>query len=143
MVQIGNSVMIEKDPRNPRTEWLWIIHLFEADYNFCLKLLWGCRLVHRGKDAKVFGEQQCGSCPGWQAIDAVHKKTLSYDLSRIQCTSLMMFDNDASGCYDHIVVALATIMALRLGMRRRAACMQPGDGSGFNGLFHKDDAWHI
>jgi hypothetical protein len=35
-----------------------------------------------------------------------------------------MFDNDASGCYDHIVVALATIMALHLGMCHRAACMQ-------------------
>jgi hypothetical protein len=35
-----------------------------------------------------------------------------------------MFDNDASGCYDHIVVALATSMALHLGMCHRAACMQ-------------------
>jgi hypothetical protein len=66
--------MIEKDPENPRIEWLWIIQLFEADYNFCLKLLWGHRLVHQGEDTKVlFGEQQYGSHPGWQAIDAVHK----------------------------------------------------------------------
>jgi hypothetical protein len=116
--------MIEKDPGNPRIEQLQIIHLFEADYNFCLKLLWGCRLVHRGKDAKVFGEQQYGSHPGRQAINTVHKKDLSYDLSRIQRSSLPMLDNDASACYDRIVIALATIMALCLGMRRRAACMQ-------------------
>jgi hypothetical protein len=89
-----------------------------------LKLLWGCQLVHQGKDAKVFGEQQHGSNPGWQAINALHKMTLSYDFSCILCTSLAMYDNDASGCYDRIVVALATIMALHLGMRRRAARMQ-------------------
>lgn len=51
-------------------------------------------------------------------------KTLTYDLSRILHTSLGMFDNDASGCYDHIVIALLTLMALHLGMPRAACCMQ-------------------
>jgi hypothetical protein len=32
-------VMIEKDPGNPRIEWLRVIHLFEADYNLSLKLI--------------------------------------------------------------------------------------------------------
>jgi len=40
------TVMIEKDPGSPRIERLRIIHLFKADYNFCLKLLWGCRMVY-------------------------------------------------------------------------------------------------
>ena len=53
--------------------------------------------------------------------NTVHKKTLTYDLSRIFYTALAMFDNDASGCYDHIIVALATLAALHLGMPR-AAC---------------------
>jgi hypothetical protein len=35
------TVMIEKDPGNPRIERLHVIHLFEADYNLSLKLLWG------------------------------------------------------------------------------------------------------
>ncbi len=35
------TVMIEKDPGNPRIEQLHVIHLFEADYNFCLTQLWG------------------------------------------------------------------------------------------------------
>jgi hypothetical protein len=34
------TVMIEKDPGSPRIERLRIIHLFEADYNFVLKLMW-------------------------------------------------------------------------------------------------------
>jgi hypothetical protein len=47
-----------------------------------------------------------------------------YDLSCILCKSLVMFDNDASGCYDHIVIILSTIVALRLGMPRLACRMQ-------------------
>jgi hypothetical protein len=45
------------------------------------------------------------------------------DLSHILHTSLEMFDNDASRCYDHIVIALSTIMALHLGIPRAACCM--------------------
>jgi hypothetical protein len=35
-----------------------------------------------------------------------------------------MFDNNASGCYDCIVIALSTIMALCLGMPMTVGCMQ-------------------
>jgi hypothetical protein len=35
-----------------------------------------------------------------------------------------MFDNNASGCYDRIVIALSTIAALRLGMPRAMCHMQ-------------------
>ncbi len=116
--------MLEKDPGSPRIECLWIIYLFEADYNFCLKRLWGSCMVHNGKDSGTFRNQQDGSQPGWQAINAVHKKTLMYDLSRILRTSLAMFDNNASGWYDRIVIALLTIVALCLGMPRTACGMQ-------------------
>jgi hypothetical protein len=43
-------------------------------------------------------------------------KTLTYDLTRILRVSLVMFDNDATGCFDRIIVALAMIAAFRLGM---------------------------
>ena len=108
------TVMIKKDPGNPQIEHLWVIHLFEVDYNFCLKLLWGCRLVYQGEDYKCFRHQQYGSWPQHKAIDAIHKKTLTYDLSCIMQMALLMFDNDVSGCFDRIIVALATIAALWL-----------------------------
>ena len=117
------TVMIEKDPGNPRIERLRVIHLFEADYNLSLKLLWGKRMVHQGEDNNCFGKQQHGSRPDHQAINAVHMKTLTYDLTRILRVSLIMFDNDATGCFDRIIVALAMIAALRLGMPRSAARM--------------------
>jgi hypothetical protein len=58
------TVMLKKDPRSPRIEHLQIIHLFEADYNFCLKHLWGSCMVHNGEDSGAFGDQQDGSWPG-------------------------------------------------------------------------------
>jgi hypothetical protein len=109
--------MIAKDPGSSKIERIRVIHLFEADYNFTLKLLWGKRLVYQGEDHNCFGHQQFAR-PGHQAIDAVHKKTLTYDLSRIMAVNLGVFDNDASGCYDCIIVALGMIAALRLRMPR-------------------------
>jgi hypothetical protein len=58
------TVMIKKDLGSPRIEGLQVIHLFEADYNFCLKHLWGSHMVHKGKDSRTFGDQQDGSQPG-------------------------------------------------------------------------------
>jgi hypothetical protein len=109
--------MIAKDPGSSKIEWIGVIHLFEADYNFTLKLLWGKCLVYQGEDHNCFGHQQFAR-PGHQAIDAVHKKTLTYDLSCIMVVNLGVFDNDASGCYDCIIVALGMIAALRLHMPR-------------------------
>jgi hypothetical protein len=59
--------MIEKDPGNPRIEHLRVIHLFEANYYLCLKLLWGKQMVYQGEDNNCFGEQQHGSQPRQQA----------------------------------------------------------------------------
>jgi hypothetical protein len=56
--------MIKKDPGSPHIERLQVIHLFEADYNFCLKHLWGSHMVHKGKDSGTFEDQQDGSQPG-------------------------------------------------------------------------------
>jgi hypothetical protein len=41
------NVMLEKDPGQPQISRLRIIHLFEADFNFFLKVMWGSRLVRR------------------------------------------------------------------------------------------------
>ena len=36
--------LIEKDEGLPFLTWLWVIHLFEADYNLFLKLIFGRRM---------------------------------------------------------------------------------------------------
>ena len=52
------NVMLEKDSGCPRINRLRIIHLFEADFNFFLKLLWGHRLVRRAHEFKLINTGQ-------------------------------------------------------------------------------------
>lgn len=99
----GNSVtaQIEKHPESPKIEQLYIMHLFEANYNnFCLKLRWGRRLIQQGANNGCFGHPQFGSHPNHKALGAVHQKSLTYDLSRFQQTNLAITNNNHSGCYD-------------------------------------------
>jgi hypothetical protein len=51
----------------------------------------------KGEHNNCFGKQQHGSRPLHQAINPVHLKTLTYNLTRILRTSLIMFDNDVTG----------------------------------------------
>ena len=45
------SVLLEKDKGIPKISRLRIIHLFEADYNLFLKLIWGCCMIGRAEEA--------------------------------------------------------------------------------------------
>ena len=49
------SVMLEKDDGAPNINRLRVIHLFEADYNLFLKVMWAQRMVTRGKSLGAFG----------------------------------------------------------------------------------------
>jgi hypothetical protein len=105
------SVLIEKDPGNPNINRLQIIHLFEADFNLFLKIIWASCTVQRGEESSQFGEAQQGSRPRRAANNAVLLKRLTYDLSRILWTNLGTFDNDAKSCYDRIINAIAMLAA--------------------------------
>jgi hypothetical protein len=110
------SVLLEKDPGSPDINRLRVIHIFEADYNIFLKIMWARRLVQRGEETKQFGESQQGSRSGRTANDAVLLKRLTYDITRILRSNLGTFDNDAKSCYDRIINGLAMLAARRLGM---------------------------
>ncbi len=95
------SVLIEKDPGKPNINRLRIIHLFEADYNLFLKVLWARCLINCGQQAKVLGQAQHGSRKGRMANNAVLLKWLTYDLSRITRSNLGTFDNDANATTEY------------------------------------------
>jgi hypothetical protein len=102
------TVMIAKDPGSSKIErdhsqLKLIITLLSSS---CGGNAWSTMV-----DNNCFGHQQF-ACPGHQCINAVHKKTLIYDLAQILAINLAVFDNDATGCYDHIIVALGMIAAL-------------------------------
>jgi hypothetical protein len=55
------SVKLEKDPGRPSLNRLRVIHLFEADYNLFLKIIWAKRLVAQGERNGQSGEAQDGA----------------------------------------------------------------------------------
>ena len=116
----ATNVMIEKDAGLPRIHRLRIIHLFEADYNFFLKLQWGHRLVRHADSLDLLHDSQHGSIPRRTAMDPIMMTQLTADLCRILKHDLARFDNDASACYDRIIVALGMLAARRCGMPSNA-----------------------
>ena len=112
----ATNVLIEKDPGRPRIHRLRIIHLFEADFNLFLKLQWGHRLVRKALELDILHPGQHGSVPNRQAMDPVMLTQLTTDLCRVLKHDLARFDNDASACYDRIIVALGMLAARRCGM---------------------------
>ncbi len=113
---IAVNVMIEKDPGQPKIHRLRIIHLFETDFNLFLKIMWGSRLVKRAVKLNLLNDGQHGSVPGRTTMDPVMMNQLTTDLCRLLKVNYARFDNDASACFDRIIVALGMMAARRCGM---------------------------
>jgi hypothetical protein len=77
------NILIEKDPGQPKLTRLRIIHLFEADFNLFLKMIWGSQLVKRAVSLKLLNDGQHGSIPQRKATDPIMLTQLTTDLCRI------------------------------------------------------------
>ncbi len=55
------NAMLEKIQGLPRITKLRVIHLFEADMNFYLGIIWGRSMVHSVESVKGFGNENWGS----------------------------------------------------------------------------------
>jgi hypothetical protein len=121
--QCSVNAMLLKASKSRLVSKLRIIHLFEADFNFVLKLIWGRRLVRHAEQRGWLGSDQHGSRPGRQAIDCVLEKRLLYDFARLSKTSLVTIDNDAASCYDRIVKTVAMVACQGAGLPAKTATM--------------------
>jgi hypothetical protein len=81
--QNSTMTMIEKILGYPRINILRVIHLFEADYNLILKIIWARRLVWNAQYAGKLNEGQSGSRPGRNSINVVVQKDMKYWYSRL------------------------------------------------------------
>ena len=104
------NMMIEKDYGKPKINRLCIIHLFEADLFFFLKLQWGHRLVRRAMDLNLLHSNgQHGSIPQRSANNPIMPTQPTTDFCRILKHDFARFDNNALACYDRIIIALAML----------------------------------
>jgi hypothetical protein len=74
---------------------LRVIHLFEADYNLVLKVMWSRKTVWRNHESKSLNEAQAGSRPGCREIDVALQKEMKYNYAKLTRTELITIDNDA------------------------------------------------
>lgn len=117
----SSSLMLEKLPGSPKIHKLRVIHIYEADYNLMLKILWARQLVWSGHLNQSFHEGQAGSRPDHRCSDVIIRKEMNYLYARLTRTALATVDNDAKACYDRILCNLAMMVSRYYGMSE-AAC---------------------
>jgi len=76
----------------------------------------GHRLVRRALLLDLLHKGQHGSIPGRMALDPIILTQLSSDLCRVLKHDYARFDNDASSCYDRVIVCLGMLAARKCGM---------------------------
>ena len=109
--------MIYKEPGNVKIHRLRVIHLFENDLNFLLGIKWG-QCLHKAQASNHLHPGQYGSRPGRDPHAVTLMEELRLDYSLLTRTPFCNFDNDASSCYDRILLAISSLAARGLGMHR-------------------------
>jgi hypothetical protein len=112
------NVMIFKEHGNYRIHRLRVIHIYEADLNLILAVKWRQLLQHAERQDLIHAGQY-GGRPGCEAQSLTLLEELKYDLAYLTRRSLFNFDNDATSCYDRIVVPLASVINRKYGLHRR------------------------
>ena len=102
------NCMINKKVDSFALNQLRVIHLFEADYNLVIGLIFGRYMIHRICDSGMFHPSQWGR-PNRECEDVLMLKELTYQVSAMSRTDIATFDNDASSCYDRIVTRFALL----------------------------------
>jgi hypothetical protein len=96
------NVMIYKKPGVYLIDRLRVIHLFEADYNFVIGLIFGRRALYSGIENQTLHPRQW-SQPGRQCADVVVLRELTLGMAHMLKIKLGGFENDAAACYDRLI----------------------------------------
>ena len=109
------NCMINKKTDSFLLNQLRVIHLFEADYNLIIGIIFGRYMIHRVCDNQIFHPSQWGR-PNRECEDVLMLKELTYQVATMSRTDLATFDNDASACYDRIVTRFALLCCRAYGV---------------------------
>jgi len=106
------NVMIEKLAGNNNIKKLWIIMLFEADFNNNKWLGW---VMMKLVEHNLIAPEQYGSHQHKAAITQCLNKRLFYDYHRFNWQLTALCSNDAKSCYDCIILIVAALSLCWLG----------------------------
>jgi hypothetical protein len=97
------NVMIYKKPGCIELDKLRVIHLFEADFNMMVGILFGRRAMHHQVDNQLLNPAQFGR-PGGECQDVSILKVLHNRVYSFTHTPMGQFESDAKACFDREVV---------------------------------------
>jgi hypothetical protein len=112
------NVMIMKEPTNHRIHRLRVLHLFEADYNLILGVKWR-QLMRHAESNQTLNDGQYGSHSGCEATGLNLLEVLKNEIFHCSRKPLLNLDNDASSCYDRIIVSLSSLINRKYGQHRQ------------------------
>ena len=111
------NTMIFKEVGNYQIHRLRVIHIYEADFNLLLAIKWR-QLLQSADQRQLINQGLYGGRPGCEAQSLTFLEELKYDVSHVTRRTLFNFDNDATSCYDRIIVALASLINRKYGLHR-------------------------
>jgi hypothetical protein len=93
------NVMIYRKPGCIKLDLLRVIHLFEADFNLIIGILFGRRAIYHQVDNQLLNPSQFGR-PGGKCPDASISKVLHNLTLSLTHTPMGQFESDATACFD-------------------------------------------
>jgi hypothetical protein len=82
---------------------LRVIHLFEADFNLMIGILFGRRAMYHQVNKNLLNPAQLGR-PGGECADATIAKVLHNLTSQLSQTPMGQFESDATACFDREIM---------------------------------------
>ena len=116
------NTMIFKETGNYQIHRLRVIHIYEAHFNLVLAVKWR-QLLQSSDHLGLINDGLFGGRPGCEAQSLTFLEELKYDISYITRRTLFNFDNDATSCYDRIIVSLASLINRKYGIHRKVVAI--------------------
>ena len=112
------TCMLGKDSGIPRIHRLRVIHLYECDLNLLFSLFFR-ELDQHCEDNYLINKGVYGCRPTRRAIDPVFVDVTQTEMAMVTRTPLVKFNNDATACFDRILVHLLSLCLRSYGMPKK------------------------
>jgi hypothetical protein len=117
------NVMLYKKPGIYLIDRLRVIHLFEADYNLVIGLIFGHRALYSDVKNQTIHPSQWAK-PGRQCSDVVVLRELTLGMSHMLRIEMGGFENDAAACYDRLLMNMMGAAFECMGVPEGPLCLQ-------------------
>ena len=97
---------------------LRVLHLFEADFNLLVGLIFGRWTVHNAVNTARIHPSQFGK-KGGECMDAAVAKVLHNTIATLTKTPISQFESDATACFDRISMTFAMMCFFIFGCPAR------------------------